>query len=222
VTANGEWSMIGATLGFPQPLLFSTWDPTTRTYRRLAQCVPVVTHRLQQLYQDALRHFDQAYIGRSASVIQSRNLQTSSDHALPQALQQPADLPQAMESDYQALLAAISISRESSGLTAEAMSLLPRFANTPGAALEANGVPRNIIAFVEQNREHLQRAAQDQNRFRAGLLGATSENVQPRVLNLAQPDRAPSTQAMAQPSPSLQSQQVCLACLPSSHHRKVA
>lgn len=212
--------MVGATLGFPQPLSFSTGDPTTHV--QFAQRAPVVAHRLQQLYQDTLRHFDQSYIGRSASVIQSRNLQTSSDHALPQALQQPTELPQAMESDYQALLAAISISRESSGLPVEAMSLLPRFANTSGAALEANGVPRNTIAFVEQNREHLQCAAQDQNRFRAGLLGATPENVQPRVLNLAQPDRAPRVQAMAQPSPFLQSQQVCLACLPSSHHRKVA
>jgi hypothetical protein len=49
------------------------------------------------------------------------------------------------------------------------MSILPRFSNTSGADLEAHRVPQHVIAFVEHNREHLQRAAQDQSGFRVGL-----------------------------------------------------
>jgi hypothetical protein len=58
-------------------------------------------------------------------------------------------------------------------MNTEAMSILPRFSHTSGADLEAHHVPQHVIAFVEQNRDHLQRAAQDQNGFRAGL---TSKN----------------------------------------------
>jgi hypothetical protein len=49
------------------------------------------------------------------------------------------------------------------------MTILPRFSHTCGAELEVHHVPQRVIAFVEQNREHLQRAAQDQNGFRTGL-----------------------------------------------------
>ena len=38
-----------------------------------------------------------------------------------------------------------------------------------GADLGAHRVPQHVIAFVEQNREDLQRAVQDQNGFCAGL-----------------------------------------------------
>ena len=59
-------------------------------------------------------------------------------------------------------------------MNSEAMSILPRFAHASGADLEAHHVPPHVIAFVEQNREHLQRAAQDQNAFRAGLTSIKS------------------------------------------------
>jgi len=49
------------------------------------------------------------------------------------------------------------------------MSILPRFSHTSGADLEAHRVPQHVIGFVEQNREQLQRAAQDQSGFRAGI-----------------------------------------------------
>ncbi len=45
----------------------------------------------------------------------------------------------------------------------EAMSILPRFSRASIAELEAHHVPQNVITFVEQNREHLQRAVQTIN-----------------------------------------------------------
>ena len=74
------------------------------------------------------------------------------------------------------------------------MSILPRFAHTSGAELEAHRVPQHVIAFVEQHRDHLQRTAQDQNGFRAGL---TSKVPQPD--NRAQFSQGPTLQAMARP-----------------------
>ena len=53
-------------------------------------------------------------------------------------------------------------------MNTETMSILPRFSNASGAELEAHHVPQHVITFVEQNRENLQRAAQDQAGFRAG------------------------------------------------------
>jgi hypothetical protein len=50
---NGEWPMVGVDLGF-HPI--SCGDP-----HPLAHCTPAVAHQLHQLYQDTLRHFDQAY-----------------------------------------------------------------------------------------------------------------------------------------------------------------
>ena len=84
-----------------------------------------------------------------------------------QAPQPQAQPHQPTDADYQALLA--SISSESPALTPEAMSILPRFSHMSGADLEAHRVPQHVIAFVEQNREQLQRAAQDQSGFRAGI-----------------------------------------------------
>ncbi|KAH9999232.1 hypothetical protein BJV74DRAFT_177389 [Russula compacta] len=67
VTANDEWPMVGAVLGFPP---VSSWNPA-----RLSYCGPAVAHRLQQLYQVSLRLFDQSYIN---SVIAGwRSSQTS-------------------------------------------------------------------------------------------------------------------------------------------------
>jgi len=83
-----------------------------------------------------------------------------------QAPQPQAQPHQPTEADYQALLA--SISSESPAITPEAMSILPRFSHTSGADLEAHRVPQNVIAFIEQNRQQLQRAEQHQTRFRAG------------------------------------------------------
>jgi hypothetical protein len=79
-------------------------------------------------------------------------------------------------------------------MNAETMGILPRFSHTSGAELEAHHVPQHVITFVEQNREHLQRAAQDQNGFRAGL---TSKN--PPLDNRTQVNHVPALQALARP-----------------------
>jgi hypothetical protein len=100
----------------------------------------------------------------------------------PQLQPQPHQLTKA---DYQVLLA--SIPQDSSVMTLEAVSILPRFSHTSGADLEAHRVPSNIVAFVEQHRDQLQRAAQDQNGLRTGL---TSKD-------LPLDNRAPINQAAA-------------------------
>ena len=125
-----------------------------------ARCAPAVAFRLQQLYSAVLRQFDQAYI---SSIV--ARIRASSQIASP-APQPQAQSNQPTEADYQALLA--SISSESPAITPEAMSILPRFSHASGASLEAHRVPQHVIGFVEQNREQLQRARQDQNWFRAG------------------------------------------------------
>src|SRR6266849_5069003 len=102
---NGEWSMVGVDLGF-HPI--SCGDP-----HPLAHCTPAVAHQLHQLYQDTLRHFDQAY---SRGIInQQEYLHTTSQRfspAQPQALQSLAYQP--TEADYQALLATTATSESSS------------------------------------------------------------------------------------------------------------
>ncbi|KAF8274769.1 hypothetical protein EI94DRAFT_1695884 [Lactarius quietus] len=65
---------------------------------------------------------------------------------------------QPTDADYQALLA--SILSESSAIPLKAISILLRFSCTSGADLEAHHVPSHIVAFMEQHRGHLQRAAQ--------------------------------------------------------------
>jgi len=75
VTANGEWPILGAALGFP-PHPFPSGDPTGVQPPR---CTPAVAHRLQQLYQDNLRHFDQAYASNILSgTVPPANVQSSS------------------------------------------------------------------------------------------------------------------------------------------------
>ena len=59
----------------------------------------------------------------------------------------------------------------------ETMSILPRFSHTSGAELEAHRVPQHVITFVEQGQEHLQRLAQDQNGFRAGLTSTRTHHL---------------------------------------------
>src|SRR5258707_2191061 len=79
-------------------------------------------------------------------------------------------------------------------MNSEAMSILPRFSHTSGAELEAHHVPQNVITFVEQNREHLQRTAQDQNGFRTAL--TSTKNA---LDNRTQVNHASPLQAMARP-----------------------
>ncbi|KAI9512949.1 caspase domain-containing protein [Russula earlei] len=56
VTTNDEWSIIGSVLGFP-PLLGVDSDGSQPT-----RCWPDIARKLQNLYRDVLRDFDQAYI----------------------------------------------------------------------------------------------------------------------------------------------------------------
>jgi hypothetical protein len=95
VTANGEWPIVGAALGFPPAVPVPLGDPTGVP---LSHCAPVVAHRLQQLYQDTLRHFDQAYAS-----IRSNNLQTSGRVHPPLLQQQPELIPQPAQSIPQQL-----------------------------------------------------------------------------------------------------------------------
>jgi len=126
----------------------------------------VVAHRLQQLYNDVLRQFDQAYI---SSVV----------HRMKASSQMDPRSYQTTVVDYQALLA--SIPPESSIMTPETMSILPRFSDACVAELAANRVPEHIIAFVEHNRGHLKRAAQDLNGYRAGLIATRNTTFKNRT-----------------------------------------
>ena len=128
------------------------------------RCGPLVAHQLRQLYNVVLRHFDQVYI--NSIVARLRNL-----GQLPQPSQPQAQPYQPTEADYQALL--VSITPETSVFNAHTIRILLRFSHTSGVDLEAHHVPPYVITFVEQNREHLQRAAQE-NGLRAGL--ASTEN----------------------------------------------
>ena len=77
----------------------------------------------------------------------------------------------------------------------EAMSILPLFSHTSGADLEAHQVPQHVIAFVEQNRDNLQRAARDQNGFRAGLTSTKNAPLD----NRTQVNHASALQTMSRP-----------------------
>jgi hypothetical protein len=182
VSGHDEWPVIGAALGFPP---VPGGDPS-----RPPRCGPIIAQRLQQLYNEILRHFDQVYI--SSIVARLRNSQASGQ--LPPQPPQPQAQPhQPTEADYQALLA--SITSETPVVNAETMSILPRFSHTSGAELEAHHLPQHVITFVEQNRENLQRAAQDQNGFRTGLTSTKNAPLD----NRAQVNHAPALQALARP-----------------------
>jgi len=118
---------------------------------------------------------------------------TTSSQIASRAPQPQAQSHQPTEADYQALLT--SISSESLVITPEAMSILPRFSHTSGAELEAHRVPQHVIAFVEQNREQLQRAAQDQSGFRAGIRSTKNAPLDHR----AQVNEVSDLRTMAQP-----------------------
>jgi hypothetical protein len=135
VSAHGEWPVIGAALGFPP---VAGGDPG-----RPPRCGPVIAQRLQQLYNDVLRQFDQVYI--SSIVARLRSSQASSQLS-PQPQAQPH---QTTEADYQAPLA--SITSETSVMNTETMSILPRFSHTSGAELEAHHVPQNHAMPVSMN-----------------------------------------------------------------------
>ena len=165
VTANNEWPVVGAALGFPT---FSA-DPA-----QPPRCAPAIAHRLQQLYHEALHHFEQAYVNNVLA-----RLRSSAQPLQP--------------IDYQALLA--SIPQDSNQITPEVLTILPRFSQTSGADLEAHRVPPHIIAFVEQHRDQLQRAAQDQSGFRTGL--TSTRNLPPD--NRAQINQAAAFQGRGPP-----------------------
>jgi hypothetical protein len=157
------------------------------------RCALPIARRLQQLYRDSLRHFDQAYIDSIITRLRSSQGLSSVSSQPPQTQAQPH---KPTDADYQALLA---ITPESSLMISEAISVLPRFAHTSGTELEAHSVPLHVIALVEQHRDHLQLTDQDQNGFRAGL---TSTKV-PQLDNRAQFSLASALQTMPQPHPRL-------------------
>ena len=151
---NGEWSMVGVDLGFPP---VSCGDP-----HPLAHCTPVVAHQLHQLYQDTLRHFDQAY---NRGTINQNQLEYL---GRPQALQrhyQPLAY-QPTEADFHTLLATIATSESSPFQTYEdAKNILPMFCDVSAAELGAHRVPQHVIAYIEHNREYLKRLAQNPRSF---------------------------------------------------------
>ncbi|KAI9512945.1 hypothetical protein F5148DRAFT_1159448 [Russula earlei] len=141
VTANDEWPMIGAVLGFH---VIGGGDPS-----QLAHCEPAVAHRLQQIYQVSLRHFDQAYINSVGA--RSGSLHASSQvHALSH---------QQTQTDCRPLSA--SIASESSTLTPQVTSMLPLFSSGSCTQLEAQRVSEQL-GLLESNKEHLKCASQDQ------------------------------------------------------------
>ena len=79
------------------------------------------------------------------------------------------------------------------------MSILPRFSHISGADLEAHRIPSHIVAFVEQHRDNLQHAAQDQNGFQAGLTSTKNLLLDNRV----QINQAPAFQGMTRGPPQL-------------------
>jgi hypothetical protein len=162
---NGEWPLVGVELEFPQV----SWGyPGQWGY-----CSPAVAHQLQQLYQDTLRHFDQA--SSSGMIAQLKNSQAPGQVQVPSQPPQPPAQPlahQRTEADYQALLASTTTTSESSVM----MSILSRFWDASVAELEAHRVPQHVVAFVEQNREHLKWLAQFP-RVRGGFAPTESQQL---------------------------------------------
>ena len=82
-------------------------------------------------------------------------------------------------------------------MTPETMGILPRFSDACVAELAANRLPEHIIAFVEHNRGHLKRAAQDQNGYRASLIAIATRNT--TFNNRTQVNRLSALPTMAYP-----------------------
>jgi hypothetical protein len=186
--------MVGVELGFP-PV---TWGDSPQS----AHCTPAVAHQLHQLYQETLRYFDEAC--NRGIISQMRNSQPNqvpSLHPQPSA-QPPAHEP--TEADYQALLA--NTISESSLMTFEAMSILPRFWNVGHAELEAHGVPQRLIGLIEQNRDQLKLLAQGpQFRTPTESPQLVLQNQLPQTSGLQTVVHSPV------PTLSLPQKQVCLA-----------
>ncbi|KAF8274788.1 hypothetical protein EI94DRAFT_1695896 [Lactarius quietus] len=81
VTANDEWPAVGATLGFPP---ISAGDLT-----QPPRCAPPIAHRLQQLYNDSLRRFEQAYINNILTRLRSSQALRQMSAEPPQQQAQP-------------------------------------------------------------------------------------------------------------------------------------
>lgn len=151
---NGEWSLVGVDLGFPP---VSCDDPP----HPLAHCTPAVAHQLHQLYQDTLRHFDQAY--SRGFIDQPEHLHTMGQRFSPAQPQDRHYQPlacQPTEADYQALLTTIVASESSSVMSEEEKNVLLRFYDVSTAELEAHRIPQHVIAYIERNREYLKWLAQ--------------------------------------------------------------
>ena len=146
----------------------------------------LINYPVCQRINSTVRHFNQVYV---SSIIARLRMQALGQ--LPQPLQPQVQPHQPTEADYQVLLA--SITSETSVINTETMSILPWFSHTSGAELEVYHVPQYVITFVEQNREHLQRAAQDQNGFHAGLTSTKNAPID----NHTQVNHAPALQALA-------------------------
>ena len=95
--------------------------------------------------------------------------------------------------EIEALLAGLP--SESPATPHSDMRTPPRFSQTPDIDLEAHRVAQQIITSLEQNREQLQRAAQDQSGFRAGI---TSTKNAPHD-HRAQVNEVSGLQTMARP-----------------------
>jgi hypothetical protein len=93
VTVNNEWPAVGAALGFGLPPVPGQ-DPT-----RLAHCGPTIARRLQQIYTDSLRHFDQTYINTVTP--RSGSLQTWGQVPFKPFEQQGPQPYQPTEANYQ-------------------------------------------------------------------------------------------------------------------------
>ncbi|KAH9958560.1 hypothetical protein BC827DRAFT_554296 [Russula dissimulans] len=137
---NDEWPAIGVVLGFPPVTDGDIGQPV--------RCEPAIARQLQQLYDDFLRHFDQAYVTKLIPRLES--LQTA-DQVLIQPLQPQVHQP--TESDYQVILT--SITSDLSLLTSEVMSILPQFASTSCVEFEAHRVLSRVLSHVLRLRRQL-------------------------------------------------------------------
>ena len=98
VSAHDEWPVIGVALGFPPAAGRNAGQPP--------RCGCIIAHRLQLLYNDLLRDFDQVYLDLNSPAARSR----SSDQ-LP--------VLQSTEADHQTLFLA-SITSEPSVMDTDA------------------------------------------------------------------------------------------------------
>jgi len=139
VSTNNEWPAIGADLGFPPVPNGDIGQPV--------RCEPAIARRLQQLYDDFLRHFDKAYVTNLIPRLKSLQM---ADQVLFQHLQSQAHQP--TESDYQVILTGIT--SDLSLLTSEVMSILPQFANTSCVEFEVQDVLLRVLLHVSHLRQH--------------------------------------------------------------------